>query len=78
MDNLLFGRAPEVIREEVGDSFWNLADFIDKMPHGIIDKKIPGIGATTLEINSKRNSIIVFLLRLWLMVNTQSILIRYM
>lgn len=60
LDNLLFGRAPEVIREEVGDSFWNLADFIDKMPHGIVDKKIPGIGATTLEINSKRNSIIVF------------------
>ena len=60
LDNLLFGREPEVIREEVGDSFWNLADFIDKMPHGIIDKKIPGIGATTLEINSKRNSIIVF------------------
>ena len=40
LDNLLFGRAPEVIREEVGDSFWNLADFIDKMPHGIVDKKI--------------------------------------
>lgn len=60
LDNLLFGRAPEVIREKVGDSFWNLADFIDKMPHGIIDKKITGIGATTLEINSKRNSIIVF------------------
>ena len=36
LDNLLFGRAPEVIREEVGDSFWNLADFIDKMPHGIV------------------------------------------
>ena len=60
LDDLLFGRVPEVIREEVGDSFWNLADFIDKMPHGIVDKKIPGIGATTLEINSKRNSIIVF------------------
>ena len=60
LDNLLFGRPPEVIREEVGDSFWNLADFIDKMPHGIVDKQIPGIGATTLEINSKRNSIIVF------------------
>ena len=51
LDNLLFGRAPEVIREEVGDSLWNLADFIDKMPHGIVDKQIPGIGATTLEIN---------------------------
>ena len=60
LDDLLFGRVPEVIREEIGDSFWNLADFIDKMPHGIVDKKIPGIGATTLEINSKRNSIIVF------------------
>lgn len=59
LDNLLFGRPPEVIREEVGDSFWNLANFIDKMPHGLVDKKIPGIGATTLEINSKRNSIIV-------------------
>ena len=43
------------IANKVGDSFWNLADFIDKMPHGIVDKKIPGIGATTLEINSKRN-----------------------
>ena len=31
LDNLLFGRPPEVIREEVGDSFWNLADFIDKI-----------------------------------------------
>ena len=60
LDNLLFSRAPEVIREKASDSFWNLADFIDKMPHGIVDKKIPGIGATTLEINSKRNSIIVF------------------
>ncbi|MCM1911641.1 DEAD/DEAH box helicase, partial [Bacteroides ovatus] len=37
-----------------------LSDYLTKMPHGIIDKKIPGIGATTLEINSKRNSIIVF------------------
>lgn len=36
-----------------------LSKYIDKMPHGIIDKKIPGIGATTLEINSGRNSIIV-------------------
>ncbi len=23
------------------------------MPHGLVDKKITGIGATTLEINSK-------------------------
>ncbi len=32
---------------------------IDKLPHGILDKRITGIGATTLEIKSKRNSIIV-------------------
>ena len=37
-----------------------LSNYLTKMPHGLVDKKIPGIGATTLEINSKRNSIIVF------------------
>lgn len=37
-----------------------LSDYLTKMPHGLVDKKITGIGATTLEINSKRNSIIVF------------------
>ncbi len=31
-----------------------LSDYLDKMPHGIVDKRIPGIGATTLEINSKK------------------------
>ncbi len=36
-----------------------LSDVIEKMPHGIIDKKITGLGATTLEIKSERNSIIV-------------------
>lgn len=36
-----------------------LSSYIQKMPHGIVDKQIAGIGATTLEINSKRNSIIV-------------------
>lgn len=36
-----------------------LASYIQKMPHGIVDKQIAGIGATTLEINSNRNSIIV-------------------
>ena len=30
------------------------------MPHGIVDKQVAGIGATSLEIDSKRNSIIVF------------------
>lgn len=29
------------------------------MPHGIVNKQIPGVGATTLEINANRNSIIV-------------------
>lgn len=37
-----------------------LSDFIDRLPYGIIDKGITGIGATTLELkNDKRNSIIV-------------------
>ena len=36
-----------------------LSFYIDKMPHGIVDKQIAGIGATTLEIDSHRNSIIV-------------------
>jgi hypothetical protein len=36
-----------------------LGDFFDCLPYGIINKTIPGIGATTLEIKSDRNSIIV-------------------
>jgi len=36
-----------------------LSNVFDKMPYGRINKKVPGIGATTLEIKSKRNSIIV-------------------
>lgn len=39
---------------------WKLDFYMDKMPHGIVDKQLAGIGATTLEIKSKRNSIIVF------------------
>lgn len=39
----------------------HLSDYISSLPHGKIDKKIPNIGATTLEIEDKsRNSIIVF------------------
>lgn len=38
---------------------YRLSNFIDNLPHGILDKRITGIGATTLEIKSKRNSIIV-------------------
>lgn len=36
-----------------------LGDFFDCLPYGIINKKITGIGATTLELKSNRNSIIV-------------------
>lgn len=36
-----------------------LGDFFDCLPYGIINKKITGIGATTLELKSHRNSIIV-------------------
>jgi len=36
-----------------------LGDLLSCMPYGIINKTIPGIGATTLEIKSDRNSIIV-------------------
>jgi hypothetical protein len=36
-----------------------LSEVLDRMPFGRIDKKIPGIGVTTLELNAERNSIIV-------------------
>ena len=36
-----------------------LGNVLDFLPYGIVDKTITGIGATTLEILSKRNSIIV-------------------
>ncbi|NCB03328.1 MAG: hypothetical protein EOM67_14415, partial [Spirochaetia bacterium] len=36
-----------------------LGDFFSCLPYGIINKTITGIGATTLELNSDRNSIIV-------------------
>jgi len=38
---------------------YRLSSFIQKLPHGVIDKKATGIGATTLEIISQRHSIIV-------------------
>lgn len=41
---------------EEGDK---LGDFFSCLPYGIINKTITGIGATTLELNSDRNSIIV-------------------
>jgi hypothetical protein len=40
-----------------------LSDTITKLPYGIINKTETGIGATTLELNSERNSIIVEPLR---------------
>lgn len=51
------GDASRVYFEESDNCL--LSRLIDKLPHGIIDKKITGIGATTLEIESKRHSIIV-------------------
>lgn len=41
-----------------GNKFY-LSDYFDFLPNGIIDKKATGIGATYLEMNSKRDSIIV-------------------
>ena len=40
------------------DEYW-LNDVLKVLPFGLIDKQITGIGATTLEIESPRNSIIV-------------------
>jgi len=37
----------------------HLGDIIEKLPYGLIDKKVTGIGATHLEMFSDRNSIIV-------------------
>ncbi|MBR9861570.1 hypothetical protein GYB22_12670 [bacterium] len=36
-----------------------LSERLDYLPHGIIDKKTPGIGATTLEFKCDRHSIVV-------------------
>jgi len=51
------GELREVIFE-IEDNHY-LGNFIDRMPYGIINKKATGIGATTLEIERPRNSIIV-------------------
>lgn len=40
-----------------------LSNVFDRLPFGIIDKRVTGIGGTTLELLSKRNSIIVEPLR---------------
>ena len=36
-----------------------LGDFFDRLPYGVINKNITGIGATSLELRADRNSIIV-------------------
>ena len=54
------GEAPNKVTGIFANKKHLLSNYLTKMPHGLVDKKIPGIGATTLEINSKRNSIIVF------------------
>ena len=36
-----------------------LSNIINRLPHGLIDKQVTGIGATSLELKSKRHSIIV-------------------
>ncbi|MBK8641660.1 MAG: hypothetical protein IPN15_05370 [Saprospiraceae bacterium] len=41
------------------DNSIKLGDVIDRLPSGLIDKKATGIGATTCELKSPRNSIIV-------------------
>lgn len=49
------------ISEELGGGRldYDLSDYLEKLPHGIFDKKVTGIGATTIEIKSNRNSILV-------------------
>ncbi len=54
------GEAPNKVTGIFANKKHLLSNYLTKMPHGLVDKKIPDIGATTLEINSKRNSIIVF------------------
>ncbi len=53
------------------DGYWNddgdliipdgekLGNIFNQIPHGRVNKKVPGIGATTLELKSERNSIVV-------------------
>lgn len=53
----LFRTSDTIFNDESPRCF--LSQFIDKMPHGIVDKRITGIGATTLEIEANRHSIIV-------------------
>ena len=52
-------KLPLPVPSKIANVQLKLSSYIDKMPHGIVDKQVAGIGATTLEIESNRNSIIV-------------------
>ncbi|QEK52816.1 hypothetical protein FYC62_14950 [Pedobacter aquae] len=53
-----------VLELTIKDNSKKLGEILNFLPHGIIDKTVTGIGATTLEIYSKRNSIIVVPLKI--------------
>ncbi len=62
LNGLFIGNKRYGIQEEEGGGEFEeipLRGFIDKLPHGIFDKKVAGIGATTIEIKSNRHSILV-------------------
>ena len=50
----------EVITIEYDSTVSHLSDKLDKTPHGIIECPIPDIGATYLELHTRRDSIILF------------------
>ena len=47
-----------VINNDVSPKI-KMLDIFDRMPYGLIDKRVTGIGATYLEMHAERNSIIV-------------------
>lgn len=48
-----------VIKNDKASRNLKMSNFFDRMPYGLIDKRVTGIGATYLEMHAKRNSIIV-------------------
>jgi len=62
LNGIFIGNKKYEIPQELGGGEFEeipLRRFIDKLPHGIFDKKVAGIGATTIEIKSNRHSILV-------------------
>ena len=57
--NNIIGSQVEMVSILIENNNYKLGDVFFESPYGIIKKNRTGIGATTLEINSKRNSIIV-------------------